>query len=121
MMGVNGNTAPFEVQLVGAIPQLIVNDEVASSDEVALEVASKSGYMPMARILNSSVGTRSGLAGVYVSERTLRAILANGGINKNIQNIVDPGGHYPDNPQPSIQNINFFIIFPKTSSGMYRT
>jgi len=117
MMGVNGNTSPLELPVIGGLSQLIIGDEVANSDEVSLEVAAQSGYVALARMLNSSVGRRSGLVGVYVSGQTLQAILANGGINSRIQNIVDPGGHYPDNPQNSIQNINYFVVFPKDSKG----
>ena len=117
MMPVNGNNLMLEIPMIGGISQLIVGDAVASSDAIKLDIASKSGYVPLARVLNSSVGRRSGLVGVYVSEQTLQAILANGGINSSIKNIVDPGGYYPDNPKIQNGNLNYFVVYPKDSKG----
>jgi RHS repeat-associated protein len=117
MMSVNGNKSMLEIPMIGGVSQLIVGDAVANSDEVSLTVAGSQGYIPMARMLNSSVGRRSGLVGVYVTEETLKAILVNGGIDSRIKGIVNPGGNYPDNPQNQNGNLNFFVVYPGGSKG----
>ena len=115
--GVEGNQSQIPIPILGDATQLIVDDAVASSDEVVLSTAASQGYVPLARVLNSSVGRRSGLVGVYVSEQTMQAILANGGIDPRIKGIVDPGGSYPDNPQNSNNAVQFFVVFPKQHQG----
>lgn len=107
--------------VVGGLSQMIVGEMVADGDELSLQKAADHGYEAMAHVLNSSVGGRSGLVGVYVSQQTLQAILANGGINTRIKGIVDPGGQYPDHPQNESDSINFFLIYPKNSKGTTNT
>jgi len=115
--GIDGNQSQIPIPILGDASQLIVDDVVANSDEVTLSTAASQGYVPLARVLNSSVGRRSGLVGVYVSEQTMQAILANGGIDPRIKGIVDPGGVYPDNPQNSGNAVQFFVVFPKQHEG----
>ena len=111
-----GSDAPLEIPFIGATLQILVDDMVAQSDQAILDVASKQGYVPLARVMNSSVGRRSGLVGVYATEEVMSAILANGALNTRIHKVSGSNGSYPDNPTgPTGQKFDYFIILPKNS------
>ncbi|MGN6495710.1 MAG: DUF6443 domain-containing protein [Agriterribacter sp.] len=115
--GTQGSEAPLEIPFIGGTLQFLVDDMVANSDQAMLDVASKQGYVSFARVMNSSVGRRSGLVGVYASEEVMNAILVNGALDTRVHKVSGAtDGKYPDNPVgPSGEKYEYFIILPKSA------
>lgn len=107
-----GSEAPLEVPFIGGVTQMLVDDMVKSSDEQIMSVSINQGYQSFARVMNSSVGRRSGLIGGYVTKEVMQSILNAGGINLKTQKLVNFAGEYPDNPNQGSAKLGFFIFFP---------
>jgi RHS repeat-associated protein len=117
-IGMTNKDRPLTVPFIGAATGLIVDDMVASSDELTIEVAVQQGYLPLARVMNSSVGRRSGLVGVYVTTETMESILASGGLDLRVHKVGASNGNYPDNPVDKTgKKYDFFVLYPAGSQN----
>lgn len=115
-----GSNGALAIPYIGGIADLMLDDFVASSDEITFNAAISNGYVHLARFLNSGLGKRSGLVGVYANKETMEAILANGGLDIRLHNVLPArGAGYPDNPNDNSGNkVEYFILFrPNSTPG----
>lgn len=112
-----GSNADLEIPFIGSVTQSIVDHYVDETDQFIIETALKQGYKDVARMLNSSVGKRSGIKGGYITSAQLPSLINNGlDLNKGQ---LTRYAKYPDSPpNTESKKLAYLILYNGNSTGI---
>ncbi|HVI48043.1 MAG TPA: DUF6443 domain-containing protein [Chitinophaga sp.] len=111
-----GSNADLEIPFIGSVTQTIVDQYVGETDKFIIEAAFKQGYKDIARMLNSSVGKRSGIQGGYITADQLPSLVSNG-LDLNKRQLTR-FNKYPDSPpNTEVKKYTYLILYNGSSKG----